>query len=77
MLTTGHNQYLQPDYLSPLPTTVSIRTSEELLLPLKRCFKFAQLITEKRRYCRSFVTLVCFAFFLFFSIYKLKLSSSY
>lgn len=23
MLTTGHNQYLQPDYLSPLPTTVS------------------------------------------------------
>lgn len=24
MLTTGHNQYLQPDYLSPLPTTVSI-----------------------------------------------------
>jgi len=24
MLTTGHNQYLQPDYLSPLPT-VSIR----------------------------------------------------
>jgi len=25
MLTTGHNQYLQPDYLSPLPTTVSIK----------------------------------------------------
>lgn len=24
MLTTGHNQYLQPDYLSPLPTTVRI-----------------------------------------------------
>lgn len=24
MLTTGHNQYLQPDYLSPLPTTVCI-----------------------------------------------------
>lgn len=24
MLTTGHNQYLPPDYLSPLPTTVSI-----------------------------------------------------
>ena len=24
MLTTGHNQYLQPDYLSPLPMTVSI-----------------------------------------------------
>lgn len=23
MLSTGHNQYLQPDYLSPLPTTVS------------------------------------------------------
>jgi hypothetical protein len=23
MLTTGSNQYLQPDYLSPLPTTVS------------------------------------------------------
>lgn len=22
MLTTGHNQYLQPDYLSPLPLTV-------------------------------------------------------
>lgn len=24
MLTSGHNQYLQPDYLSPLPTTVGI-----------------------------------------------------
>lgn len=24
LTTTGHNQYLQPDYLSPLPTTVSI-----------------------------------------------------
>lgn len=24
MLTNGHNQYLQPDYLSPLPTTVRI-----------------------------------------------------
>jgi hypothetical protein len=27
MLTTGSNQYLQPDYLSPLPTTVSYRFS--------------------------------------------------
>ncbi|XP_018055701.1 PREDICTED: zinc finger protein Noc [Atta colombica] len=24
MLTTGHNQYLQPDYLSPLPTSVQL-----------------------------------------------------
>lgn len=31
MLTTGHNQYLQPDYLSPLPTTVSINSSFEFL----------------------------------------------
>lgn len=31
MLTTGHNQYLQPDYLSPLPTTVSIAP---FLLPI-------------------------------------------
>lgn len=26
MLTAGSNQYLQPDYLSPLPTTVSLRS---------------------------------------------------
>ena len=24
MVTLGNSQYLQPDYLSPLPTTVSI-----------------------------------------------------
>lgn len=24
MVTIGNNQYLQPDYLSPLPTTVSL-----------------------------------------------------
>lgn len=24
MLTSGANQYLQPDYLSPLPTTVRL-----------------------------------------------------
>ena len=34
MLTTGHNQYLQPDYLSPLPTTVSTYALLNLL-----CFK--------------------------------------
>jgi len=38
MLTTGHNQYLQPDYLSPLPTTVS--TLRRLLYSL---FKFSNL----------------------------------
>lgn len=31
MLTTGHNQYLQPDYLSPLPTTVSSVIGSSLL----------------------------------------------
>lgn len=28
MLTNSGNQYLQPDYLSPLPTTVSIISNE-------------------------------------------------
>lgn len=30
MLTNSGNQYLQPDYLSPLPTTVSILTGENV-----------------------------------------------
>ncbi|KAL0110316.1 hypothetical protein PUN28_013760 [Cardiocondyla obscurior] len=32
MLTTGHNQYLQPDYLSPLPTTLDAKKSPLALL---------------------------------------------
>lgn len=36
MLTTGHNQYLPPDYLSPLPTTVSIAYS---FLVYALCYK--------------------------------------
>lgn len=27
MVTIGNTQYLQPDYLSPLPTTVSFKVS--------------------------------------------------
>ncbi|XP_046477218.1 zinc finger protein Noc [Neodiprion pinetum] len=32
MLTSGHNQYLQPDYLSPLPTTLDAKKSPLALL---------------------------------------------
>ncbi|EFN66230.1 Zinc finger protein Noc, partial [Camponotus floridanus] len=32
MLTTGHNQYLPPDYLSPLPTTLDAKKSPLALL---------------------------------------------
>ncbi|TGZ56521.1 Zinc finger protein Noc [Temnothorax longispinosus] len=32
MLTTGHNQYLQPDYLSPLSTTLDAKKSPLALL---------------------------------------------
>ncbi|XP_063989790.1 zinc finger protein Noc [Diachasmimorpha longicaudata] len=32
MLTTGHNQYLQPDYLSPLPTTLDAKKSPLAML---------------------------------------------
>lgn len=32
MLNTGHNQYLQPDYLSPLPTTLDAKKSPLALL---------------------------------------------
>lgn len=34
MLTTGHGQYLQPDYLSPLPTTVSDLLYFSSLIPI-------------------------------------------
>lgn len=37
MLTTGHNQYLQPDYLSPLPTTVSICSPRIFVFAFSLC----------------------------------------
>lgn len=30
VVTIGNNQYLQPDYLAPLPTTVSILPEKNL-----------------------------------------------
>jgi len=30
VVTIGNNQYLQPDYLAPLPTTVSINKNQRI-----------------------------------------------
>ena len=66
MLTTGHNQYLQPDYLSPLPTTVSMRSIRRIVASVEKMFRVC-LITEKSRYRRFHVSLLfLFSFFFLF-----------
>lgn len=57
MLTTNGNQYIQPDYLSPLPTTVSIYITYEILASI--------LISSSSLYSFYFAMNFCIDFHVF------------
>lgn len=46
VVTIGNNQYLQPDYLAPLPTTVSINKTKKKLPKMEQ----KKLNLEKKKF---------------------------